>query len=125
MDDQTERKPQAGTAAVNPAVPPSGPGCVECEASGGWWFHLRRCAACGRVGCCDSSPSQHATAHAAATGHSVIQSFEPGESWFWDYSGDQFYAHGPELAEPHSHPLDQPAPGPRGRVPADWQTRLH
>jgi hypothetical protein len=98
---------------------------VECESSGGWWFHLRRCAACGHVGCCDSSPSQHATAHAAATGHPVIQSFEPGEPWFWDYSNDQFHPHGPKLAEPDSHPVDQPAPGPRGRVPEDWTTRLH
>ncbi|TDC34386.1 hypothetical protein E1211_17570 [Micromonospora sp. 15K316] len=113
------------TAPVNPAVPPSGTGCLECDASGGWWFHLRRCAACGHIGCCDSSPSQHATAHAAATGHPVIQSFEPGESWFWDYSNDQFLEGGPELAEPQSHPLDQPAPGPRGRVPADWKTHLH
>ena len=56
-------------------------GCVECEASGGWWVHLRRCAACGHIGCCDSSPSQHARAHAGGSGHPVIQSFEPGETW--------------------------------------------
>ena len=48
---------------IDPSVPPSGPGCVECEEAGGWWVHLRRCAQCGHVGCCDSSPSQHATAH--------------------------------------------------------------
>ena len=24
---------------------PSGPGCVECLATDGWWFYLRRCAA--------------------------------------------------------------------------------
>ncbi|WP_405090005.1 hypothetical protein OG767_20285 [Micromonospora sp. NBC_01392] len=59
------------------------------------------------------------------TGHPIVQSFEPGESWFWDYSRDQFHPDGPELAEPHAHPLDQPAPGPEGRVPSDWQTRLH
>ena len=46
--------------AIDASVPPSGPGCVECEATGGWWFHLRRCTKCGHVGCCDSSPSQHA-----------------------------------------------------------------
>jgi hypothetical protein len=108
---------------IDPSVPPSGTGCVECDASGGWWFHLRRCALCGHVGCCDSSPSQHATAHAAATGHPVVQSFEPGEDWFWDYTRDD-YADGPVLAPPHAHPADQPAPGPRGRVPADWQQRL-
>ena len=24
---------------INPAVEPSGTGCVECLALGGWWFH--------------------------------------------------------------------------------------
>jgi hypothetical protein len=110
---------------IDPAVPPSGPGCADCEPAGGWWFHLRRCAQCGHVGCCDSSPSQHASAHAAATGHPVIQSFEPGESWFWSYPREEFVDDGPELAAPHAHPADQPAPGPRGRVPGDWQRYLH
>jgi Zn-finger in ubiquitin-hydrolases and other protein len=54
---------------IDPTVPPSGPGCNECDEAGGWWFHLRRCAQCGHIGCCDSSPSQHASAHADATGH--------------------------------------------------------
>ncbi len=53
---------------IDPSVPPSGTGCVECEAASGWWLHLRRCAQCGHIGCCDTSPSQHATAHATATG---------------------------------------------------------
>ncbi len=112
------------TAAIDPSVPPSGPGCVECEATGGWWFHLRRCAACGHVGCCDSSPSQHARRHAGESGHPVIRSYEPGESWFWDFTREDF-ATGPELAPPEHRPWDQPAPGPRGRVPADWLTHLH
>jgi hypothetical protein len=64
---------------IDPTVLPSGPGCTECEGTGGWWFHLRRCAQCGHIGCCDSSPSQHASAHAAATGHPIIRSYEPGE----------------------------------------------
>ena len=29
---------------INPAGKPSGTGCVECLAPGGWWLHLRRCA---------------------------------------------------------------------------------
>ncbi|MGY1802554.1 UBP-type zinc finger domain-containing protein [Blastococcus sp. SYSU D00922] len=109
---------------IDPAVPPSGTGCMECEQAGGWWFHLRRCARCGHVGCCDSSPNQHARAHAAASGHPVIRSFEPGEDWFWDFSTEQPVV-GVALAPPQHHPLDQPAPGPRGRVPADWRSRLH
>ena len=113
------------TDAIDPAVPPSGTGCVECLATGdGWWFHLRRCARCGHIGCCDSSPSQHASAHARAAGHPVIRSFEPGEAWFYDYDTDQGFM-GPPLAPPDAHPADQPAPGPRGRVPADWEDRLN
>jgi hypothetical protein len=110
--------------AVDPTVPPSGTGCVECEATGGWWFHLRRCAQCGHVGCCDSSPNRHARAHAAAAGHPVVRTFEPGEDWFWDFSSERPVA-GPELAPPLHHPVDQPAPGPRGLVPADWRRQLH
>lgn len=109
---------------IHPTVPPSGPGCVECLAEGGWWPHLRRCAQCGHVGCCDSSPGQHASAHAAATGHPIARSYEPGENWFWNYRTAQFVA-GPPLAPPEHHPLDQPVPGPAGRVPADWQNQLH
>lgn len=70
---------------INPHVPPTGEGCVECLASGGWWLHLRRCAECGHIGCCDSSPSQHASKHFQATGHPIAASFEPGETWFYDY----------------------------------------
>ena len=38
-------------------VPPSGTGCADCDAATppGWWVHLRRCAACGHIGCCDTS----------------------------------------------------------------------
>jgi hypothetical protein len=109
---------------IDPTVPPSGPGCLECDQTGGWWLHLRRCALCGHIGCCDTSPSQHATRHNATTGHPVIRSYEPGEDWFWDYPSAQAFA-GPPLAPPEHHPLDQPVPGPAGRVPADWQYHLH
>jgi hypothetical protein len=110
--------------AINPAAIPSGAGCVECLASSGWWFHLRRCTACGHIGCCDSSPSQHASAHARDSAHPMIRSFEPGEDWFWNYETEQFYD-GPPLADPQHHPLDQPTPGPANSVPHDWQRHLH
>ncbi|WP_431898711.1 ubiquitin carboxyl-terminal hydrolase 14 [Nonomuraea sp. bgisy101] len=58
-------------------------GCEECMAMGARWVHLRRCLDCGHIGCCDSSPNKHATAHYRAEGHPVIQSFEPGEDWKW------------------------------------------
>ena len=87
------------------ASKPSGRGCVDCLASRvGWWFHLRRCVECGHIGCCDSSPSQHASKHAATTGHPIIASFEPGEGWFYDYE-QQGMIQGVDLLPPHSHPV--------------------
>ena len=109
---------------LDPTVSPSGTGCVECDADNGWWVHLRRCAHCGHIGCCDSSPEQHASKHASATGHRLVQSFEPGEDWFWDYEAENYYD-GPELVPPHAHPEDQGTPGPHGRVPADWRRHIH
>jgi len=109
---------------IDVSVPPSGTGCQDCEAAGGWWFHLRRCAACGHIGCCDSSPAQHASGHAGVSGHPLIRSFEPGEDWFYSYETDEMYE-GPELAEPASHPVEQSVPGPAERVPQDWQRHLH
>ena len=61
---------------------------------------------------------QHATAHWRESGHPVIASFEPGEAWFWDYQREEGFE-GPELADPQSHPSDQPTPGPEGAVPDD------
>lgn len=112
-------------SGVDPKALPSGPGCADCEAGrgSGWWLHLRRCAQCGHVACCDSSPSQHASHHAMSSSHPIVCSFEPGEQWFWNYQTEQ-YADGPTLAPPHHHPLDQPTPGPAGKVPADWERRL-
>ena len=110
---------------IDPAVPPSGTGCVECLAGDGWWLNLRRCAACGHVGCCDSSPGQHASRHAAEEGHPVARSFEPGEDWFWDYEAGASVEDAPELAPPHSRPVDQARPGPADRVPPDWEDRLN
>jgi hypothetical protein len=95
----------ADIPGLDPTAPPSGTGCVECEAVAGWWFHLRRCAECGHIGCCDSSPAQHASAHSSSTGHPLVRSFE--------------------LAPPEPHPADQPVPGPAGRVPGDWRRQLH
>lgn len=109
---------------IDEAAPPSGTGCAECLEAGGWWVHLRRCARCGHIGCCNSSPSQHATAHYGQTGHRYVRSFEPGESWYWDYATGSF-TQGPDLAAPLHRPEDQPVPGPAGAVPADWRRRIH
>ena len=108
---------------IDPLVPPSGTGCQECLAEGGWWFHLRRCAQCGHIGCCDTSPAQHTTAHYKETGHPLIQSFEPGEDWFFDYTSKRAFA-GPDLAPPHARPSDQPVPAPADRLPPDWMDQV-
>lgn len=60
-------------------------GCEECLEAGETWVELRVCKTCGHVGCCDSSPRKHATRHYRATGHPIIQSFEPGQDWRWCY----------------------------------------
>jgi len=71
-------------------VKPSGPGCVECLAAHGSWVHLRLCLACGHVGCCDNSPSRHATKHFHDSKHPVIRSYEPGEGWAYCYQDELF-----------------------------------
>jgi hypothetical protein len=109
---------------IDPDSKPSGDGCLECLAEGGWWLHLRRCAQCGHIGCCDSSPSQHASKHAHDTGHHVIMSFEPGEGWFFDFQLNREIK-GKPLRPPHAHPDDQPVPGPAGHVPNNWMSLLH
>jgi hypothetical protein len=68
------------------SVSPHADGCEDCLAIGASWVHLRVCMTCGRVGCCDSSPNRHASKHAAAIGHPIVQSFEPGEDWWWCYA---------------------------------------
>jgi uncharacterized UBP type Zn finger protein len=74
-----------GHAAEVRPVKPSAPGCEECLKTGGRWVHLRICMTCGHVGCCDSSPGRHATAHNREAGHPIIRSVEPGETWGWCY----------------------------------------
>jgi len=66
-------------------VVPSAEGCEDCLKVGSGWMHLRLCMTCGHVGCCDSSPNQHATRHFQSTSHPIIRSFEPGEDWGWCY----------------------------------------
>ncbi|MCB0912858.1 MAG: UBP-type zinc finger domain-containing protein [Propionibacteriaceae bacterium] len=59
--------------------------CQQCVEEGITWVALRQCLECGHVGCCDSSPRRHATAHFHETTHPVMQSAEPGEDWRWCY----------------------------------------
>lgn len=79
-------------------VVPSADGCAECLAIGSEWVHLRLCLVCGNVACCDDSPNRHATRHYDASGHPVLRSHEPGETWGWCYIDQRFF---------------DPMPGPR------------
>lgn len=65
-------------------------GCEDCLKIGAQWVHLRVCPTCGHVGCCDSSPNLHATAHHESTSHPVVTSAEVGETWAYCYIDDQF-----------------------------------
>ena len=60
-------------------------GCEECLKIGDSWVHLRVCMVCGKTGCCDDSKNQHASKHFAETGHPIMRSKEPGETWGWCY----------------------------------------
>src|SRR3954452_18532981 len=64
-------------------LPEAVDGCADCLAMGSLWLHLRICLECGHVGCCDDSPTKHATAHAQASSHAIIRPLEPGEDCWW------------------------------------------
>jgi len=64
-------------------LPESVPGCEDCLRTGDRWLHLRICLECGHVGCCDSSPNRHASAHGRSEGHPIMRSLQPGEDWSW------------------------------------------
>ncbi len=74
---------------IRPVVP-SARGCEECLATGDTWVHLRLCLTCGHVGCCDSSPNRHASAHHHQMSHPLIKSLTPGEEWGWCYEDEAY-----------------------------------
>src|SRR5262249_1056739 len=65
-------------------------GCEDCLKINGRWVHLRTCLSCGHVGCCDSSPNRHATAHHRVTKHPILTSAERGETWVWCYVDERY-----------------------------------
>ena len=68
-----------------PDAVPESEGCLDCLREGTRPVHLRRCLACGHVGCCNSSVGRHAERHFHESDHPVMRSQEPGESWRWCY----------------------------------------
>ena len=110
---------------VDPAVPPSGAGCVECEAAAGWWLHLRRCTQCGHIGCCDhlAVPAREQACQGdRPPGDPQLRA---GGELVLVLPGDGFWEQGPALAGPECHPEEQTVPGPHDRVPHDWRSRLN
>lgn len=75
---------------IKPVSPRTHKGCQECLELGTEWVHLRLCLTCGHVGCCDSSPMQHAAAHFLATDHPIVQSLQSGEAWRWCYVHEKY-----------------------------------
>jgi len=77
--------PCAHVEAVRDDWPPLAEAvCEECAAAGREdWVSLRRCLSCGHVGCCDSSPGLHATAHHRSTGHPIVRATH--QDWVWCY----------------------------------------
>ncbi|MFF3677878.1 UBP-type zinc finger domain-containing protein [Streptomyces sp. NPDC002120] len=96
-------RPEGRTCSHVTALP-AGPGtpsqvCEQCRKRGWTWTRLRWCSTCGHVGCCDSSQGRHAYAHHARTGHPVVVSLAPDESWAWCYV-DEVFLRRDEAAEP-------------------------
>jgi uncharacterized UBP type Zn finger protein len=87
-------------------LPESVDGCEECLQMNAPWCHLRICLTCGHVGCCDSSPNHHATAHSEATGHPIMRSIQPGEDWSWCFV-DELAMRVPDV---HGQPSIPPSP---------------
>ena len=81
-----------------PFASPASAACEKCLAAGQRWVELRACLTCGHVGCCDSTPGKHATAHFHETGHAVMQSCEPGATWGWCYVHEKKLGPFPPLA---------------------------
>ena len=99
MNNDLECTHASGIRQVTPNSPDR---CLECVAAGDRWVHLRICLTCGHVGCCNDSKNRHATAHFHATGHPIIQSFEPDETWRYCYDDDCVLPDGKPLRRPSS-----------------------
>jgi uncharacterized UBP type Zn finger protein len=87
-------------------LPAAVEGCEDCLRADGAWCHLRICLTCGHVGCCDSSPGRHASAHSLSSGHPLIRSIEPGEDWSWCFVDELAM----RIAEIEGEPRIPPSP---------------
>jgi CPA1 family monovalent cation:H+ antiporter len=74
-----------------------GGACAACLTSGRSWVNLLVCMVCGTVGCCDSSPGQHAYRHYEQTGHPLARTLKSGEAWGWCFV-DEVFLEQPDLS---------------------------
>jgi hypothetical protein len=64
---------------------PEAQACPACIRDASTWVQLRMCLTCGSVGCCDTSVGRHAAGHFETTGHPLMRSIEPSDTWGWCY----------------------------------------
>lgn len=84
-----QRNGCAHAASVQQEFVTTAAGCEDCLKTGDTWVHLRACMTCSGIRCCDTSKNQHATKHYHASGHPVIRSYQPGETWAWCYPDER------------------------------------
>ncbi len=71
-------------------VTPKTLGCEECLETGQRWVHLRLCRECGHVGCWTSRSASIQLKHFHATGHPIIEGYDPPEGWGWCFIDEAF-----------------------------------
>ena len=110
---------------IDPSIPPSGTGCVECLAGrrgGGCTCAAAQSAAISAAATPRRASTPRRTQKARTTTSS--RSFEPGEDWFWDYTTQDFYE-GPRSLHPGITPRPSPSPARREacrRIGSDTST---
>ncbi|MFF4628191.1 DUF427 domain-containing protein [Streptomyces griseorubiginosus] len=77
--------------------------CLSCAARGRVPGDLLMCLTCGHVGCSDSSPGAHATAHFDSSRHPAARSLTAGQAWAWCYV-DEVYLDALDDHQPPSAP---------------------
>ena len=85
-------------------VTPSALGCEECLKSGSGGCICGSAAPAAMSAAATILPNKHATAHFHATGHPVIEGYDPPEGWGWCYVDEVLF----DLSNrktPHNGPI--------------------
>ncbi|MFJ4280704.1 UBP-type zinc finger domain-containing protein [Streptomyces massasporeus] len=86
--------------------PPLSQTCASCATRARAPADLLLCLTCGHVGCSDSLPGAHATAHFDSSAHPVARTLARDEEWAWCYEDETYL-----------DPLDEPVPRSAPRPP--------